>query len=158
MLFSEVYSVYFNTVAAVITEALEDDLGERRLHEIISENAFSESMLTILPALKNGEWTILDKELRTPIKNKPCMPLTVLQKRWLKAISEDPRIALFDVPLTGLEDVEPLFLPEDFVFFDRYADGDPFEDAAYISHFRTILAALREKRRVLIEYRNRRDK
>ena len=26
------------------------------------------------------------------------------------------------------DDVEPLFLPEDVCVFDRYTDGDPYED------------------------------
>ena len=158
MLFSEVYSAYFNTVAAVITAALEGELSIGRLNKIISKNAFSESMLTVLPALKNGEWAILNANLQTPIKNKPRMPLTVLQKRWLKALLGDPRIALFDVPAITLEDVMPLFAPDDFAFFDRYGDGDPFTDTDYIDHFRTLLTALQEKRSVYIEYRNRNNR
>ncbi|EGO62674.1 WYL domain-containing protein [Acetonema longum] len=158
MLFSEVYSAYFNAVAAIITEALESELTVKRMDEIIRERAFSASMLTILPALKNSEWTILDKNLRTPIKRKPKMPLTILQKRWLKAISQDLRIALFDVSLPGLEDIEPLFTPDDFVFFDRYSDCDPFSDTDYITRFKMILTALREKRRLRIEYRNRHNR
>ena len=158
MLFSEVYSAYFNTVAAVITEALTAELSLKSLNEIIHKNAFSESVLTVLPALQNGEWAILDAKLQTPIQNKPVMPLTILQKRWLKAISQDPRIALFNVPTAGLENVEPLFMPDDFVFFDRYADGDAFTDADYIDHFRTILTAFQEKRYVYVAYRNRHNR
>jgi hypothetical protein len=158
MLFSEVYSVYFNAVAAIITEALDGELTYRRIDEIIRGRAFSESVLAIIPALKNGEWAILDKDYNTPIKRKPTMPLTLLQKRWLKAISADPRIALFDVNLSGLDGIEPLFAPDDFVFFDRYADSDPFADKDYIANFKTIMLAMREKRRLHIEYRNRHDK
>lgn len=158
MLFSEIYSAYFNTVAAIITEALEGELNVRRLNKIINENAFSESILTVLPALKNGEWAILDENLKTPIKNKPKMPLTVLQKRWLKAISLDPRIIVFDVPLTGLEDVEPLFCPDDFLLFDQYTDGDRFMDEGYIARFRAIVTAIRQKRRIHLKYRNRHDR
>jgi hypothetical protein len=155
MLFSEVYSAYFNAVAAIVTEALAGEITLKNIGGIIKEKAFSESMLTIPSALTSGEWAIMDENLRTPIKHKPQMPLTVLQKRWLKALTLDPRVALFDVDLTGLEDTEPLYEPSDFVFFDRYADGDPFTDTAYIEHFKSILTALKEKRRAHIEYRNR---
>jgi len=154
MLFSEVYCAYFRAVAAIISEALDGGLSAKRLDEIVRELAFSESVLSIVPALKNGEWAVLDSELHTPMKHRPEMPLTLLQKRWLKAVSLDPRVALFGVSADGLENVEPLFSLDDFVFFDRYADSDPFADEGYIRRFRTITGAMRDKRRVRIEYRS----
>ncbi|MBO5840951.1 MAG: hypothetical protein J6Q86_05970, partial [Methanobrevibacter sp.] len=48
------------------------------------------------------------------------------------AISLDPRIKLFDVKFEGLDDVEPLFTPDDYCIYDKYGDGDPFEDEGYI--------------------------
>jgi len=83
------------------------------------------------------------------------MPLTVIQKRWLKAISLDPRIRLFvDEPME-LPDVEPLFLAEDVVLFDRYADGDDYENDTYIRNFRLILDAIRSRYPLYIETVNR---
>ena len=155
MLFSEVYSAYFNAVGAIIKEAIAGEFTGQDLNRIIGEKAFSESMLTIIPALKSGEWLVMDENLQTPIKNPPQMPLTILQKRWLKALLSDPRIALFQISEAGLENVDPLFDMGDFVFFDRYMDGDPYADEKYISNFRAILAALKEKRRIHIKYRNR---
>ena len=155
MLFSEVYSAYFNAVGAIIKEAIAGEITAEDLNRIIEKKAFSESMLTIIPALKRGEWLVMDENLQTPIKNPPQMPLTTLQKRWLKALLSDPRIALFQISEAGLEDVEPLFDMDDFVFFDRYMDGDPYADKKYIFNFRAILAALKEKRRIHIKYRNR---
>lgn len=158
MLFSEVYSAYFNAVAAIIREGLQGDITEKRITQIINEKAFSESVLAILPAIKNEEWLVMNNAFHTPIKNPPQMPLTILQKRWLKALITDPRIALFEPDVSGLEDVEPLFTCDDFVFFDRYADGDPYKDFQYIAHFRILLAALKERRKVHIEYRSRYNK
>ncbi|MDR1604142.1 MAG: WYL domain-containing protein [Gracilibacteraceae bacterium] len=155
MLFSEIYSAYFNAVAAIITEALQGELTVKRIDEIIREQAFSESVLSIMPALKNGEWAVLDKDFQTPIKRVPKMPLTTLQRRWLKAISLDPRVCLFGVSPVGLDGIEPLFTSDDFVFFDRYTDSDPFADENYIVRFKTIVTAMREKRHLQIEYRNR---
>lgn len=155
MLFSEVYSAYFNAVAAIIRETIQDGITEKRILQISKDKAFTESILTIQPSIKNEEWLVLNKEFHTPIKNPPQMPLTALQKRWLKALLTDPRIALFEPDISGLEDIEPLFIYDDFVFFDRYADGDPYTDKNYIAHFKTILTALKERRRVYVKYRNR---
>lgn len=155
MLFNEVYSAYFNAVAAIIREALNHGINEKGALQIINEKAFSESVLTIQPAIQKEEWLVLNRKYHTPIKYPPQMPLTILQKRWLKALLTDPRIALFEPDLSGLEDIEPLFHQDDFVFFDRYADGDPYTDAGYIAHFRTILTAIKDHRRIHIQYRNR---
>ena len=54
------------------------------------------------------------------------MPMTELEKRWLKTILLDSRIALFLVPPKELNDVEPIFYPDDVVYFDRYLDGDKY--------------------------------
>ena len=83
------------------------------------------------------------------------MPLTFLQKRWLKALLTDPRIALFDPDMTGLEEIKPLYQQDTFVFFDQYADGDPFNDPTYIACFRTALKAIREKRKLRIRFHGR---
>jgi hypothetical protein len=155
MLFSEVYCAYFNAVAAIVKEAQSGKISEKRIRQIVNEKAFSESVLAIMPAIKGEEWLVLTKDLTTPIKHPPQMPLTLLQKRWLKALLADPRLALFAVDVAGLEEVEPLYDYDDFVFFDRYADGDPYTDEKYIAHFQAILAALRETRRLHVTYRNR---
>lgn len=155
MLFSEIYSAYFNTVACILCETVQCGITEKRITQIINEKAFSESILTILPALKNKEWLLLNSDLHTPIQQPPKMPLTILQKCWLKALLADPRIALFSPDRSGLDNIEPLFTPDDFVYFDRYSDGDPFADELYIVNFQTILTALKEHRKLQISYKNR---
>ena len=60
----------------------------------------------------NQTWPLIKEDYTTPLKHKPSMPLTTLQKRWLKALLSDPRIQLFDPPMEGLEDVEPLYSPD----------------------------------------------
>lgn len=77
------------------------------------------------------------------MRKPPNMPLTILQKRWMKSLLQDPRIALFDVNADGLEDVEPLFDPSDIVYFDRYADGDPYQEVVYQKNFRSIVRSIR---------------
>ena len=153
MLFSEIYGSYFNVVAAVLAEASEGCLTDRRMTELIQDKAFAESTLTIPAALKKEAWPLLDSNLNSVIQSVPTMPLTLLQKRWLKALLQDPRIALFNPDPTGLEDIEPLYKPDTLVFFDQYTDGDPYEDEAYIENFRVILTAIREKRALRIRFR-----
>lgn len=158
MIFSELYSAYYNTVAEILTALLRGEREEKALAEAVREKAFSESVLTVLPNLKGGKWQLVRKDLSTPIRHRPTMPLTDLQKRWLKAISLDPRIALFGVDFSSLEDVPPLFTKEDILVFDRYNDGDDFTDPEYIGRFRLILSAIHEKQPMKIRLLNREGK
>lgn len=155
MIFNEIYSAYYNAVAKIITAVLAGNTDEQTLNQIVCDNAFGESMLTVLPSLKSEKWQLVRKDMTTPIQHKPTMPLTLAQKQWLKAISLDPRIKLFGVKISGLEDVAPLFTADDYFIYDKYGDGDPFEDETYIEHFRTILFAMKHKQTIKIEMVNR---
>lgn len=156
MIFNEIYSVYYNAVAKILETAFCSDVTEKELQQCVLKEAFSESVLTILPALKSGKWPLLNADLSPALQHKPTMPLTLLEKRWLKAIAEDPRVKLFDIDLPVLDDVEPLFTSDDYKIYDQYSDGDPFEDEAYIKNFRLMLKAIKEKRPVIITMINRR--
>ena len=153
MLFHEIYGSYFNVVAAVLAEASDGCLTDQRMTALVREKAFAESALSIPVALKSGDWPLLEANMRTVIRHQPTMPLTILQKRWLKALLSDPRIALFDPDPTGLEDIEPLYKQDTFILFDRYADGDPYDDPGYAACFRTVLRAVREKRMIRVRFR-----
>ena len=152
MLFSEVYGTYYNVLAKLLGCAVDGTLTKASMDAIIREQGFEESILTIPEALESQTWPLLKKDLSTPLAHKPTMPLTTLQKRWLKALLNDPRIKLFDPPTDGLEDVEPLYPPDTFVYYDRYHDGDPFEDPGYIKRFRCILSAIRHKRWLFLRF------
>jgi len=157
MLFHEVYGAYYQTVAKILSKAVQGDLTRKDISRIVQQYAFAESWSNLTESLLNGDWPFLDEDFGTELLYEPQMPLTTLQKRWLKAMLLDPRIRLFLNPedVTGLEDVEPLFRQEDIYFFDRYADGDPYESEAYIAIFRMILKALREERWLEITQRTR---
>ncbi|MBO5898743.1 MAG: WYL domain-containing protein [Clostridia bacterium] len=155
MIFSELYSAYYNTVAAIIARILDGEHSERELQSIVTERAFGESALTILPSLKSEKWQLVHADMTTALTHRPTMPLTTLQKQWLKAISLDPRIKLFGVSLTGLDGVDPLFTPEDYYVYDQYSDGDPFEDEEYIRQFRVILTAIKRHSQIKFEMVNR---
>lgn len=155
MIFSELYSAYYNTVAHIMEKALQPETTEKDLQRCVAEEAFSESTLTILPSLKSGKWPLLHKDLSPVLQYKPTMPLTNLQKSWLKAIAADPRIQLFDAAFPNLDDVPPLFTKADYCIYDQYSDGDPFDDAIYIQHFRMMRQAMRENLAVLATMQNR---
>ncbi|MCL1940315.1 MAG: WYL domain-containing protein [Synergistaceae bacterium] len=152
MLFSEIYGSYFRAVAAILEEAVNGTLREERINEIVREKGFGESVLNIPAKLKSGEWALIGPDLTTPLKRGPSMPLSTLQVRWMKALLSDPRVRLFSPSPEGLEDAEPLYAQDAFVYFDRYMDGDPFGDEAYIRNFRAALTALREKRKLDVSY------
>lgn len=155
MIFSEVYGLYFKTVSEILEKAAEGGLTREELTRTVAENAFGESVVTIPAKLTDGSWPLLTEKLYTPLRAAPHVPLTTLEKQWLKVLLLDARIRLFEPSVEGLEDVEPLFEPRQFVYFDRYADGDDYSDARYIKHFRAILRAMREKRRLRVRYRDR---
>ena len=155
MIFNEIYSAYYNAVAKIISAIINGETDEKRLDKIVEEKAFGESMLSILPSLKSEKWQLVSSDLTTPLNHIPTMPLTLMQKQWLKPISLDPRIKLFDVNFKGLDEVEPLFTPDDYYIYDKYADGDPYEDEKYIERFRTILTAMKTKQNIKIEMINR---
>lgn len=152
MIFNEIYGCYYQAVAKIIGVAIDGELTERKMQEIASEYAYEESFLTIVPALKNQDWQLIDREYGTPIQHKPTMPMTTLERRWLKTILLDPRVRLFQIPMGNLEEVEPLFLPEDMVYFDRYQDGDAYENPVYLEHFHMMYQAMKEHRKVKVRF------
>lgn len=158
MLHSEIYGTYFIAVSSILKHALAGDLTGKNLSEIVQQTAFGESILTIPSSLNNGNWPLLKPDMTTPLRHIPEMPLTELQKSWLKSLLLDPRIQLFDPPEEGLENVEPLFDPNVFVFYDRYEDGDPYNDPRYMKAFRMILHAMEEKRKVRIRFHSSRNR
>lgn len=157
MIFSELNSTYYQTVAAILKAAIDHPVEATEMRHIVEEHAFGESMLHILPAIEEQRWQLITPDGKTPLQKEPSMPLTLLEKRWLKAIAHDPRIRLFGDEIFDFPDVEPLFLPEDILVFDHYADGDDYTDEAYIHHFRLILDAIKHQYPLKITLQNRRE-
>ena len=56
MLFSEIYGKYYQTVAAILREAVNGGLTRKKLNRIVQDKAFGESLLTIPEALTSGQW------------------------------------------------------------------------------------------------------
>ena len=101
MIFSEIYGEYFNAVAKILDTAVRGGLNENDIISIVGKSAFGESILSLPQKIKNEKWGLLTSDLKTPIKNKPQMPLTDTEKRWLRAVLNDPRVKLFDADIKG---------------------------------------------------------
>lgn len=158
MIFSEIYSAYYNAVAEILKIAISRSVTDDDIRKIAERVAFSESAVSIESAIHNESWNLIDRDGRTPIKNEPSIPLSNLQKSWLKAISLDPRVKLFDYSFDWLDDVEPLFTNEDYFIFDKYNDGDNFEDEVYIHNFKLILDAIKNQYPIVISILNKRGR
>lgn len=158
MIFNEVYGIYYNVVGKILKEAVKGEISLDKIKEITGKEAFGESITVIPDKLLKKQWPLMDANFETPLKNNPDMPLTTIEKMWLKAILSDKRISLFEPSFDGLEDVEPLYDKDTFVYFDRYSDGDPYDDIEYREHFRLILVAIKERRIVRIVYKGRKGK
>ena len=158
MLFNEIYGNYYNLVAEILKRSVKGDLDQKKMMEIVMKKGSYESVQAVPEALKDKTWPLIKDDWSTPLKYVPDMPLSTLQKRWLKALITDPRMTLFDPDIEGLEDTEPLFDYSDIVYYDRYLDGDPYEDEKYIDIFKTVLRAMKEGRRVAISFVSHRGK
>lgn len=177
-LFEEIYGSYFQAVRKILLEAGEKPLSVKEMTQLCKEYASPESALAILPKLTEGAWFTLLKEesdhtFSSALKSHKNLesaassdeaskglklPLTSLQKMWLKSILPDPRFCLFlseealNLLENKLKEIEPLFELSDFHYFDRCSDSDPYEDPAYKSRFQTILQAMTEKRPLILAY------
>ena len=160
-LFSEIYSLYYRAVEEVLRQAQVRPLSGAEMQKILSDCTFSESALTILPKLQSSAWPLIQKTeggYTTTCVPPAETPITTLQRAWLKSILCDPRIHLFfdeaelEKIREALYDVTPLYRQDDFYVFDKALDGDNYKDAAYQSHFRTVLSAIHKKEPLFIQY------
>lgn len=153
MIFHELYGDYYNTVSAILIEAIKNPVKSNDIAKISRKLGLLETSQLIEEKMKpNGEWPFLDEEGFAVVEHEPEVPLTNLQKRWLKTLLSDPRINLFSPNMNGLEDVKPLYPQEAIVYYDQYSDGDPYGDENYIKNFRVILEAIKKKRKIRLVY------
>lgn len=157
-IFSEVYGTYYNIVADILGKAASDGLTLEQLKRIVYKDGYEESALELLPALTDERWLLLTKEIKTPLIHKPSMPLSLLQKKWLKALLLDERVRLFFTDAELAEEEKALQeVEEQFVFFDRFVDGDDYKSARYRENFRQILQAIKEHTAIDASYRTNKD-
>ena len=56
-----------------------------------------------------------------------------------------------------IDNFEPLYNSDDTVYFDRYTDGDDFENPVYIEKFRNIVYAIENQLMVRVKYKIRKN-
>ena len=160
-LFSEIYGLYYSIASKLLTKAT-DGITNTELEKIIGNEGFSETAFHMMPALIDGEWSLLaerDGILYSKLADSPqTRPLTYLEKSWLAALLTDTRIKLFigENKLKKLSDdlagIPPLFSQSDFFYTDRNNDGDDYENPLYIENFREVLSACKNKYSIEVEY------
>ena len=162
-LFHKIYSCYYNVVRHILDRAGRDPITRQDMEDICRVYGFQESSLSIIPKLTDGTWALLDEKDKHTFTSRlghavPAIPLTNLQKAWLKSLMQDPRFRLFFTDREiGLLERElgacsSLYQEDDFYYYDRYRDGDSYASDDYRKHFQAILKALREERILLVAY------
>ena len=107
------------------------------MDDICRAYGFQESALSIIPKLTDGTWALLEEQDKHTFTSRlehavPTVPLTNLQKAWLKSLMQDPRFQLFftDGQLELLarewDGLPSLYREDDFYCYDRYRDGDSY--------------------------------
>lgn len=161
-LFSETYNCYYQIMQSILTNHSAFTLTE--LQTDILKNGYEESLLYLIPKLKNREWDLLEQKdgvYLSKISKGFYVPLTFLQKSYIKTILQDERIQLFfDVDeLKRLQDVfadvPVLWKPDDFYYYDRFSNKDDYEDPNYQQHFRTLVTAISHNQYVDISYESK---
>ncbi|MGN1304327.1 MAG: WYL domain-containing protein [Oscillospiraceae bacterium] len=162
-LFSEINCTYYNITEKVLKQK---SVKKEDIRRIISKNGFSETVLFLEPELigKNNMGLLTEKDgiYTSILKNEPHIPLTNVQKKWLCAVLNDKKSSLFldkeqKAELYELLGAEPLFNSTSIHFFDRFTDGDDFENEDYIKHFRNILCSMHENRLIKISFQSRKN-
>ena len=82
MLFSEIYSAYYQAAAGLINAAISGELTAKNAEELIASRAFRESFVYILDAIRREDWKIITRDFRTSLRYPPQTPLTTLELRW----------------------------------------------------------------------------
>lgn len=161
-LFSELYNCYYQIMKSILKKQTALTLLE--LRTCISKAGYEESLLYLIPKLTTDEWDLLKREgdiYLSKISEKFYTPLTLLQKSYIKTILQDERIQLFFsneeyVRLQEIfSDVPALWKPDDFYYYDRFSNRDPYDCPDYQHHFRTLVSAICNKQYVDISYESR---
>ncbi len=158
-LFSELYSCYYRVLRHLLCS--QNPLTIKEIYNRICQEGFEESLLSIIPKLEDGSWDLFRREgelYLSKLSPSFCIPLTNLEKSYLKALLADSRILLFldaeqaETLDRMLDSVQPLWHQEQFYYYDRFDDGDPYETETYRRHFRLLLKAQKNRQFVDIDY------
>lgn len=158
-LFSEIYSCYYQVLRHLLCS--QNAITIQDIRSQIYQEGFEETLLSIIPKLEDGTWNLFNRDgnlFLSKVSPSFTMPLSSLEKSYLKALLSDSRIRLFltqeqlESLHTMLASVPPLWTPEQFYYYDQFADSDPYSDEAYRQNFRALLLAQKNKQYVDIDY------
>ncbi len=158
-IFSEIYNCYYQIMKSLLQNS--SPLTLSQIQSQVEETGYEESFLYLIPKITTGEWDLLKQDgdlFLSKLSNNFYVPLTDLQRSYIKSILQDKRIRLFfsEEKLNALQqlfsDVTPLWNPEDIYYYDSFSNGDDYSNPLYQQHFRTILTAIKQKQYVDISY------
>lgn len=138
-LFSEIYSCYYQVLRHILCR--QNPMTIQDIYNQINSEGFGESMISIVPRLESGAWNLFNRNgelYLSKLSPSFAVPLSTLEKSYLKALLSDPRIGLFldqeqaDTLNEMLASAEPLWRQEQFYCYDRFTDGDPYPAAPAI--------------------------
>lgn len=161
-LFSEIYNCYYQIMKSILKNPSPFTLAE--LRTCISKTGYEESLLYLIPKLTSGEWNLMERKKEvflSRISENFYVPLTALQKSYIKTILQDERIQLFlnEIECSRLQnlfaDIPVLWKPEDFYYYDRFSNKDDYANPDYRQHFRTLVSAISNSQYVDISYEAR---
>lgn len=161
-LFSEIYTCYYQIVKSILQHPAALTLEDLRTS--VSGMGYEESLLYLIPKLTSGEWNLLERKgdiFLSRLSEDFYIPLTDLQKSYIRTILQDERIQLFldedkcEYLKQLLCDAQILWQPEDFYYYDRFTNGDDYSNPDYRQHFRTLLTAIHNHQYVDISYESR---
>ena len=159
-LFSEIYNCYFQVVKALIEKG--NSISKKEAEYKVRDMGFEESIFTLMPKLLTDEWGFFEPvgdTFESRLSKDFFVPLSNLQKAYIKSILLDEKIKLFlsDNQINelnaALAHIEPLYKPDTFYYFDRYTDKDDYENPLYRKNFQVILEAIKNHRYVNILYK-----
>ncbi|MCT4543399.1 MAG: WYL domain-containing protein [Vallitalea sp.] len=165
-LFSEVYGKYYQLISQILNEAQNKSISIEYIYEIIREQGFEDTLITLAPRIINNDkdsYNLLNrnsKGYQSILSKEPSVLLTTLELRWIKTLLMDKRIQLFlnEEELMLLKeqliDVKELFDEDTIVYIGQANDGDPYDDINYIKYFRQLLYAVNNKKCLNITYYN----
>lgn len=158
-LFSEIYSCYYQVMRHLLCNQTAVSIQD--IQQQVCAEGFEESMLSIIPKLESGAWNLFKRKgdlYLSRLNPSFVTPVSLIEKAYLKALLSDPRIGLFLIQEQietldhMLTDVTPLWNPEQFYYYDRFTDGDPYDSEAYRNNFHILLQAQKNRQYVDIDY------
>ena len=153
-IFSEIFGCYYKIITEIVNNS---PVSVNEIKDIINDNGYTESCFHLLPQIESLPFIEKkDDKYYSLLKNKIKMPITNIEKSWLKAISQDPRFDLFTETYdkSKLNDIEPLYEQEQFKYYDKYSDGDDYRNYYYQKNFRKINTAMNNLTPVKIIYQS----